>query len=240
MLGRAAAALGAGQQRVEQRAQGGHVPVLARAELALQRGAQLAHVFRRHLLGLVAEDALGQRQRRLQAFFGASACGVCAGSYGFRSVTRHRAAHGEGQQPGVRRIVGRHAAHLQRADLAHAGLQLHFHLRGGPALGRGQHGGQGGQLGPALAFERGDLPGLGLALAARHQVEAHGLAEPQREAPPGQHQAHAFLGAARQQAQGLACAALGAGQHQPVAARGAAADARHYGFGSFWRFSCLG
>ena len=76
-----------------------------------------------------------------------------------------------------------------------------------------------------------------LALAARHQREAHGLAQPQREAPARQDQAHAFFGAAGQQADALRRSARLARQYQPVTARRAAADAWDYGFRSCWRLS---
>ena len=81
--------------------------------------------------------------------------------------------------------MGSHAAHLQRADLGHAGLQLHLDLGLVTAFGRRQHGGQGGQLDPALAVERRDASGLRRRRrqAVGHQGKAHGLAQAQRKAP---------------------------------------------------------
>ncbi|MNT30331.1 hypothetical protein D3C72_1661200 [compost metagenome] len=56
----AAAAPGAGQQGIEQGAQQGNAPGLARAQHFFQRLAQLAHFLGRHVLRLVAEDAVDQ------------------------------------------------------------------------------------------------------------------------------------------------------------------------------------
>ncbi|MPN49873.1 hypothetical protein SDC9_197497 [bioreactor metagenome] len=60
MVGRAAAAPGTGQQRIEQGTQQVQLPALARAEDSLERLAQLAHFPGRHLLRLRAEDAIHQ------------------------------------------------------------------------------------------------------------------------------------------------------------------------------------
>ena len=69
MLCRAAAALGTGQQGIEQRTQQTHIPGIARAYGFLQRLAQLAHLLGRHLPSLVAENVIYQINSCLRMFF---------------------------------------------------------------------------------------------------------------------------------------------------------------------------
>ena len=251
MVGRAAAALGTGQQSIKQCAQQRHIPAVPRAQHLFERLAQLAHVLGRDVLGLGAKDALYQRHRfrqfaacRLQAFLAASACCICADSYVFCFGIAHRTTHAEGQQPGLRRIGHAlhhtHAAHLQRADFGHAGLQLHLDLRQCLAFRSGQHGGQRRQLHPAFALQRQQLPGLcGQLAAIGQQHKAHGLPQPERKAPARQHHAHAFFRAFGQQADQLRRCLLFAGQQQPVAAGRTSANRWNYRRYSCQRLSCL-
>lgn len=150
--------------------------------------AQLAHLLGWHLLRLAAEDAVDGLDGGLEVFLASSAFLVSAASYRIGS-----AAQVERQQPLAAVVVHRHAAHLQRAHLGHARVELHFDLRLLAPFRRGQHGGERRQLHPALACERRDLPGLrGCVMAVGDEREAHRLPQPQGEAPPGEHDAHAF------------------------------------------------
>ena len=122
MVGGAAAAFGALEQGIEQCAQHMDVPAVTWAEYFFERLPQLPHFLGRHIQRLAAEDALDLR----------NGCGELCLALGFvvarvlRCIAGGLCAQIEGQHPLLIRIIGRDAAHLQRADLGQAGLQLHF------------------------------------------------------------------------------------------------------------------
>ena len=184
MLGRAAAALGARQQRIKHGPQQPQIPAAARAQEPLQHLAQLAYLLGIHRLRLVAKNSVNLRNGLLPARAGALVfSGVVVGGTVIHRL--HCAAQAERQQPGLARVIDRQAAHLQGADFGHAGLQLHLNLGFVVALGHGQHGRERRQFHPTIAQQGGQLPGLGrqAGQAVGQQIKAHGLAELECKAP---------------------------------------------------------
>ena len=229
VLGRAAPALGAFHQGVEQSAQQRRLPALARAQQVFERAAQLAYFAALDLLVAGAEDAVDALQGVIQAGGQGGAVlflffGVVAG-----------AAQLEFQLPALPAAVFGHAMHGQRADFRQRRRQLHRHFGFRSGRLRAQHGGDGGQAHDVRRIEVDQVAGLRwmtLRQALRvagggHQVEAHRPSEAQAEAASGQAHFDARLCAARQQADGAQRACLrGFFEQQEEAARRAAFDRR--------------
>ncbi len=134
------------------------------------------------------------------------------------------AAQLEFELPALRlRGVHGHAVHFQRADVGDAGFELHLDLCRTASLRFGQHGGDWGQaLQAFVAVLQGDeIPRTVAAIGgAGGQVEAHGPAEAQAEAPVREPHGVALGRAVRQHADALAAI-----EREVVGTGGAAADA---------------
>ncbi len=124
------------------------------------------------------------------------------------------------QTPAPRRIVRRHAFHIQRADLGQLADQPHRSLAGGVAV---DHRGDGGQRHELLFIQRHDFAGpIDRIAGGRQQMEPHRRAEPQRKASIQLNRPTVFR-AARQQAHALFALAVALDQ-QKITARRATAD----------------
>ncbi|MDR8998881.1 hypothetical protein FEP67_05030 [Burkholderia multivorans] len=220
VIGRAPASARPREQCVEQLARERDVPFFARTKYLFKLRTQPSRILRRHVRRAAAERAVDQFERLVDTRMPRRRGAVL--------LCRRVAAQLEFEAPAARGIVGRDAVHFKRADFGQRRGQLHRRLARaavGLPVDDGRDRRQPHEV-AAVEIDEIARPVRGIG-NCRHQVKAHRLPELQRERTILQPDLAALFRTARQQAH-AARPPVGRAvvEHEEIAARRAAADAR--------------